>query len=309
MSHRVCVLVVDTPVLLDLAIASQLLSYDQAPYAVTICGERPGATYGLGGLRITVKAGPTALSEADTVIVPGFSPCLREPRGSTVSALARAHDRGCRMVSICTGAFALAAAGVLDGHSATTHWQYATALAERYPKVDVERNALYVDDGRVLTSAGVASGIDLCLHLIRKDHGVRVATAISRRVVAAPYRDGGQAQFIEQPLPMGTDLSLQATCNWALERLSQPLTIRQLAAHAAVSERTFARRFVAETGTTPLRWLTAQRLNVARELLEHGNAGVDEIAYRCGLGTADNLRMHFHRHLRTTPSAYRRTFS
>lgn len=295
--------------LLDLAIAAQLTGYAQAPYEVRFCGERSGATYGPPGLRLRVTAGPRALAHADTVIVPGFSPCRRELEPATLTALRRAYERGCRMVSICTGAFALAAAGVLDGHRATTHWRYASELAGRFPRVRLDPNVLYVDDGQVLTSAGVASGIDLCLHLIRTDHGARAATTIARRVVAAPYRDGGQAQYIEAPMPAEHDLTVQPTCTWARERLAQPLTVRELAAHAAMSERTFARRFVAETGTTPLRWLIAQRLNLARELLERDSLPVDQIADRCGFGTADNLRLHFQRQLRTTPSAYRRAFA
>lgn len=308
-AHRICILVLDTPVLLDLAIAAQLTSYEQATYTVSFCGERPSATYSPNGLQLNLTAGPAAMENADTVIVPGFSPCVQEVSPPAVSALRRAYERGCRMVSICTGAFALAAAGVLDGRTATTHWQYASELAARFPEVHVDPDVLYVDDGQVLTSAGVASGIDLCLHLIRIDHGARAATNIARRVVAAPYRDGGQAQYIEQPLPIDDHLSIKATCDWARERLMDPLTVRQLAAHAAMSERTFARRFVGETGTTPLRWLVTQRLNVARELLENHNAGIDEVARRSGFGTADNLRLHFHRHLRTTPSAYRRAFA
>jgi transcriptional regulator GlxA family with amidase domain len=225
-----------------------------------------------------------------------------------LAALRRAHQRGARMVSICTGAFALAQAGILDGRRAATHWRYASQLATSFPAVTVDPDVLYVDEGQVLTSAGVAAGIDLCLHLIRDDHGAGAANAVARQVVIAPHRDGGQAQYIRQPVPAEAGTSLAATRAWAQNRLATPMTVRDLARHANVSERTFARRFRAETGTTPLRWLALQRLAIARELLEDGALTIEETARRCGLGSTDNLRLYFRRHLRTTPSAYQRAF-
>jgi transcriptional regulator GlxA family with amidase domain len=213
------------------------------------------------------------------------------------------------MVSICTGAFALAAAGVLDGRRATTHWRDAALLAERHPAVDVDPDVLYVDEGRVLTSAGVAAGIDLCLHLVRRDHGAQVANDVARRIVVAPHRSGGQAQFVDRPLPDGVGAGLEATRAWALERLDAPLTVAALAAHAHVSERTFLRRFRAETGTTPLRWLHEHRVAEARRQLEQTDLPVEHVAARCGFGTAVSLRRHFARATRTTPTAYRRAFA
>jgi transcriptional regulator GlxA family with amidase domain len=231
------------------------------------------------------------------------------PPGPVLEALRRAADRGKRLVSICTGAFALAAAGVLDGRRATTHWRHAAELAARYPAVKVEPDVLYVDAGPVLTSAGVASGIDLCLHIVRLDHGAKVANRIARRVVVSPHRDGGQAQYIERPVASPLTGSLEPTRAWALERLDTPLTIRELARHAHVSERTFARRFVAETGVTPLQWLLRERVLTAREMLETTQASVEEIAGRCGFGTTASLRAHFRRQQATTPTAYRNAFA
>jgi transcriptional regulator GlxA family with amidase domain len=256
------------------------------------------------GFRITAEAGLEALRSAETVIVPGYAPHLEPPSGEVLDALRRAPGR---IVSICTGAFALAAAGRLDGRRATTHWRHAAELAARRPAVRVEPDVLYVDEGDVLTSAGVASGLDLCLHILKRDHGAALARTIARRIVVPPHRDGGQAQYVEQPLP--ADGSLAATRAHALTRLHEPLTVRELAAHAHVSERTFARRFAAETGTAPLQWLLAQRVDAARAALEASDATVDEIAASCGFGTAANLRKHFRRHLATTPTAYRRAFA
>jgi transcriptional regulator GlxA family with amidase domain len=214
-----------------------------------------------------------------------------------------------RKVSICTGAFALAAAGVLDGRRATTHWRHAHELAERFPAVTVTPDVLYVDEGDVLTSAGVAAGLDLCLHIVRLDHGAAVARRYAKRIVVSPYRDGGQAQYVERPVPAHADHTLAATRAWALERLHEPLTVRALAAHAHVSERTFARRFAAETGKPVLQWLLAERVDAARVALETTPASIDDVAHTCGFGTAANLRKHFRRAVATTPTSYRRAFA
>jgi transcriptional regulator GlxA family with amidase domain len=308
MPHQVSILALDAVVPLDLAIPAQMMGYPMAPYDVTICGLRPGQVTTTSGFAAAVSHGLRALASADTVMIPGFSPHERALPSPALAALRRAYLRGARMVSICTGAFALAQAGILDGRRAATHWRYASQLAASFPAVTVDPDVLYVDEGQVLTSAGVAAGIDLCLHLIRDDHGAGAANAVARQVVIAPHRDGGQAQYIRQPVPAEAGTSLAATRAWAQNRLATPMTVRDLARHANVSERTFARRFHAETGTTPLRWLALQRLAIARELLEDGALTIEETARRCGLGSTDNLRLYFRRHLRTTPSAYQRAF-
>ena len=256
------------------------------------------ATHGLGALR-----------RADTIVVPGIEAAAPEPDAAVVAALRAADRRGARMISICTGAFVLAAAGLLDGRRATTHWRHAAELQARYPKVDVDAGVLYVDEGRVLTSAGVAAGIDLCLHVVARDHGVARANAIARRMVVAPHRGGGQAQFVERALPPSTGDGLDATRAWMLEHLERPLTVAAMARHAARSERSFARHFRAETGTTPLRWLHEQRILHARRLLEQSDLPVEDVAARSGFGTATTLREHFARAVHTTPTAYRRAFS
>jgi transcriptional regulator GlxA family with amidase domain len=308
--HHVVVLALEAVVPLDLAIPAQVFgTYSEAPYRLTICAAKPGPVSSSAGFAIVAEAGPEALATADTVLVPGFAPHSRTFEAPVLEALRDARARGARMVSICTGAFALAAAGVLDGRRATTHWRDAADLAARYPAVVVEADVLYIDEGDVLTSAGVAAGLDLCLHILRRDHGAALARTIARRIVVPPHREGGQAQYIEQPVAEQPGGSLAATRAWALERLHEPLTVRTLAARAHVSERTFARRFSAETGLPFLRWLLAQRVDAARTALESTDATIDDIAHRCGFGTAANLRKHFHRHLATTPTAYRRTFA
>ncbi|HTN23626.1 MAG TPA: helix-turn-helix domain-containing protein [Solirubrobacteraceae bacterium] len=289
---------------------AQLFSYaDEAPYRATVCAAEAGAVRTTAGFDIVAPAGLGALRRADTIVVPGFWPHTRRPDDAVLDALRAAHARGRRVVSICTGAFALAAAGLLDGRRATTHWRYAAELAALYPAVDVDPNVLYVDAGAVLTSAGVAAGLDLCLHLVRLDHGAAMANSLARRVVVAPHRDGGQAQYIERPLRARADGSLEATRGWALARLAEPLSVAALARHACMSERTFARRFQAETGTTPLQWLLRQRVLAARELLETSTASIDDVAARCGFGTAVSLRAHFRRFVATTPTDYRRAFA
>jgi transcriptional regulator GlxA family with amidase domain len=251
------------------------------------------------------------LNTADTVIVPALPYSYPLERTSfdpwLIEALQEAHLRGARVVSLCTGAFALAEAGLLDGRRATTHWMHAGVLSSRYPKIEVDPAVLYIDNGDVLTSAGRMAGLDLCLHLVRKDLGVAVGNQLARRMVAAPHRPGGQAQYIETPLPRD-DHGLAEVLNWALRHLNDRLTVREIAARAGLSTRTLIRRFHETTGTTPLRWLHEQRLARARELLETTDLTVDRISGLCGLGTAANLRHHFMRTLGVTPSGYRRTF-
>jgi AraC family transcriptional regulator, transcriptional activator FtrA len=260
-----------------------------------------------GGYRLSSPYGLEALADADTVIMPA-APLASSPP-ELLDALRAAYERGARMVSFCSGAFALAAAGILDGRPAATHWMYTDELARRYPSCRVDGEVLYVDDGQVLTSAGTAAAIDLALHIVRLDHGAQVASQIARRMVVPPHRDGGQAQFAVTPVPATADDDpLGPVLEWMVEHLDEQLTVPQLARLAAMSPRTFARRFRDTTGTTPLRWLHHQRVARAQELLEVTDLGIDAIAGRVGFGTAANLREHFRRVTTTTPASYRQRF-
>jgi AraC family transcriptional activator FtrA len=306
--HRVAVLALADVVAFDLSTPAQVFGNEPERYAFTACGVRAGRVPTTTGFALDVPRGLDALADADTVLVPGLRPVQWPPPAAALEALRAAHARGARVASICTGAFVLAHAGLLDGRRATTHWAYAERLAERYPAVTVDPGVLYVDEGDVLTSAGVAAGIDLCLHLVRRDHGAEMANAVARRIVVAPHRDGGQAQFVEAPVPVVDEHGLEPTRAWATQRLREPLTVAAMARHAACSERTFARRFRAETGTTPLQWLLGQRVLHARRLLEATDLPVEHVADAAGFGTAASLRAHFRRATATTPLAYRRTF-
>jgi transcriptional regulator GlxA family with amidase domain len=227
-----------------------------------------------------------------------------------VEALRAAHERGARLLSVCSGAFLLAEAGLLDGRRATTHWMYTDLLASRYPAIDVDPDVLYVDGGDgIYTSAGTAAGIDLCLHIVRLDHGAEVANAVARRMVVPAHRDGGQSQFVAAPVPADAgDDNLAPILDWAVAHLDEPLTVEDLARRALMSPRTFARRFRAATGTTPLQWLLRQRISHAQQLLEVTELPVELVATQCGFGSATALRIHFRRLTGTTPVLYRRTF-
>jgi len=309
--RRVAVLVLEGAKPLDVGIPAQVFTTRASmPYEVRVCGSAPGLVAGGDGLSYHVAHGLEALEWADIVFVPGYRfPDREEPPASAVAALRAAHGRGATLAAISTGAFALAATGLLDGKRATTHWHYTKALAARHPLVTVDENVLFVDEGDVLTSAGAASGIDLCLHILRREQGVAVSNHAARRLVAAPYRSGGQAQYVPRSVPEPLGERFAATREWALARLGDPLTLDALARHAAVSPRTFSRRFVEDTGYTPMQWVMRARIDVARELLERSEQSIEQIAAGVGLGTAANLRLHFQRILGTTPSDYRRTFA
>jgi transcriptional regulator GlxA family with amidase domain len=306
--YRVVALALPNVVAFDLSVPAQVFGRYEGPYSFEACAERPGRVPTTTGFSVHVDRGLEALAEADTVIVPGFDPPAWELPGVVLAALRSAHARGARVGSICTGAFALAEAGLLDGRRATTHWAYAARLARMYPAVELDPEVLYVDEGDVVTSAGVAAGIDLCLHLVRRDAGAEAANAIARQIVVAPHRDGGQAQFVDAPLPAADERGLAPTRAWALDRLREPLTVAAMARHAGCSERTFARRFRSETGTTPLQWLLRERVLHARRLLEATDLPVEDVAREAGFGTAASLRTHFRRSTATSPMAYRRTF-
>jgi len=270
---------------------------------------------------ITPPCGLERLEEADLIALPavgderlgqltGGPACSAPPESlaGLLDALRRAVGRGARVLSVCSGAFILGEAGLLDGRRCTTHWRHAADLARRYPQAKVDPDVLYVDDDPVISSAGTAAGIDACLYLVRKEQGSRVANGIARRMVVPPHRDGGQAQYVEQPIAPSCDGSLRDLLDWLRANLGRPLTVRQLAARANMSERTFARRFVQDTGTTPQRWLIGQRILLAQQLLEETDETVDVIADRAGFGNATALRHHFRTWRATTPNAYRRLF-
>jgi transcriptional regulator GlxA family with amidase domain len=277
-------------------------------YTFTVCGADRARVGGWLLADLPRSQGLDALLDAGTVVVPACHDTEEDPPEDLVGAVRAAHERGARIVSLCTGAFVLAAAGLLDGRRATTHWLHAATLAARYPRVQVDPDVLYVDSGTILTSAGKSAGMDLCLHVVRLDHGAAVANALARRLVIPPHRTGGQSQYIPAPLPAHEGQPLADLLHWASGQLDQPLTVPDLARRAGLSPRHLTRQFHAVTGTTPLQWLQGQRLHRAQELLETTDDSVEQIAERTGMGTAATLRRHFHRSLGVPPDAYRHTF-
>ncbi|WP_423463391.1 GlxA family transcriptional regulator [Promicromonospora sp. MS192] len=331
--HRVAVLIRPGFIPFELGIPHRIFGIARDAghrplYDVVTCTPGgPGLVRSDSDVLVHVEHGPEVLETADTVVVPashttgpdGADPAAGDAGLTPELAAALARIRpGARLMSICTGAFVLAAAGLLDGRPATTHWLESDRFRRLYPRVRLDPDVLYTDDGDVLTSAGVASGVDLCLHVVRRDHGTAVAQDVARRTVVPPHRDGGQAQYVRRPLPGpvrsgsagtdGADAGTAATRAWALGRLEEPLTLAAMARHAAMSVRTFTRRFRDETGESPAQWLTRQRVEHARTLLESTALPVEQVARRCGFGTAQSLRAHVQAALGVTPSAYRRTF-
>lgn len=300
---RIALVLHGSAMLYEVAIAAEIFGAD--PYQLVV-GTADGDPHPwLPHQRTTSYAG---IGGVDTVVVPSSDDLDHHPDPDLLDALRAAHRRGTRIAALCTGAFVLAAAGVLDGRAATTHWMHADDLARRYPRVDVRPGVLYVDEGDVLTSAGKTAALDLCLHLVRRDLGAAAANGVARRLVVPAHRGGGQAQFITPPAgPRGSD-ALGRTLEWARARLDQPLSVRDLAGHANLSTRQLARRMRAELGAGPLDWLHQQRILRAQELLERTDASIDQIAAGCGMGTAATLRRHFHRALGVTPTAYRTAF-
>jgi AraC family transcriptional regulator, transcriptional activator FtrA len=311
--HRVAALACDGVTLFELAVANDVFGTiittgsGDPLYSLSVCGPVPSVMTD-GGLRVEVPYGLDALAVAETVVVlplvdPGSVPA------AVLDALRLARSRGQRIISLCTGAFVLAAAGLLDGHTATTHWSECADLARRYPRVSVDPKVLYTDEGDLLTSAGSAASLDLCLYLVQRDHGTEIAAKVARDLVVPLHRPGGQAQYIETPMPPLDDGDLFAdTIGWLRGHLDEQVTVADLAARAAMSPRTFARRFLASTGTTPLSWIVRERIGLAQRLLETSDLPVDVLARESGFGSPDNLRKHFGRALRTTPQAYRRAF-
>jgi transcriptional regulator GlxA family with amidase domain len=307
--HRVAVLALDGVYPFELGMPSRILGGAHAGYEVLTCSAdgRPVTTS--TDFEIAVNHGPEVLRDAQTVVIAAFLPDRAAPSLQPPAARALAQVRpGTRIMSICTGAFVLAAAGLLDGRPATTHWKMADRFRRWFPRVRLDPNVLFVDDGDVLTSAGAASGIDLCLHVLRRDHGAELASRVARACVVPPWREGGQAQYIEHPVPASPALSTSQTRQWALGNLSQPLTLADLAKHAKMSTRTFTRRFHDETGVSPRQWLIGQRVARAREMLESTDLSVDQVAAQVGFATATSLRQHMHASIGVAPLTYRRTF-
>jgi AraC family transcriptional activator FtrA len=311
---RVAAVAYDRDSLFELAIAGEVFGLPRPElrdpwYAFEVCAAEPGPLRTTGGLRILARRGLAELDRADTVIIPGWRDARERPPARLVAAVKRAHERGARVVSICSGIFVLAAAGLLDGRRATTHWRYTDIVRELYPRIRLEPDVLYVQDGSLFTSAGSAAGLDLALHLVRLDFGAEVANQVARRLVIPPHREGGQAQFIAQPVPAEPGKGLARAMDWAVAHMERPLSVAQLARAAALSPRTFVRRFRSEVGGTPHAWLTRQRVLAAQRRLESARESIEEVAGAVGFGTAQTLRLHFRRVLRTSPTAYRRQFS
>ncbi|MGW4905375.1 GlxA family transcriptional regulator [Streptomyces sp. NPDC004270] len=314
-THRVAVIVDEGTNPFEVGVATELfglprpeLGLSVPPYEVTLCAPTREVRMNHGFFTLSGVAGLAAVDAADTLVVPG-RPDNVVPRGADVlDAIRRAHARGARVVSFCTGTFALAEAGLLDGRPATTHWRWADAFRQLHPRVLLRPDVLFVDDGDLLTASGSAAALDLGLHVWRQDHGAEIANAVSRRLVFASHRDGGQRQFVERPVPEVPDESLGPLLAWAQERLGEPLTVADLAMRAAVSPATLHRRFRAQLGTTPLAWLTGERVALACRLIERGEERLEVVAARSGLGTAANLRARLRRETGLSPSDYRRRF-
>jgi transcriptional regulator GlxA family with amidase domain len=299
----------------ELGVACEVFGLDRPElgvpwYRFRVCAAEPAPLRTGAGFLLDTPHTLDDLEDVDTLVFTHWRSPDEPVPPRLIAAVRQAHARGARLLSICSGVFVLAAAGLLDGRPATTHWRYTDALKALYPTIDVRPDVLYVDGGQVMTSAGTAAGIDLCLHVVRLDYGAEIANAVARRMVVAAHRDGGQAQFVERPvLPDAGDDGLGRALRWALEHLDEPISIEQLAARASMSPRTFARRFRAAHGTTPYRWLLLQRLLLARRLLETTDRPVERIAEHAGFGTAAALRVHFRRAVTTSPVAYRRLFA
>ncbi|MGW6605521.1 GlxA family transcriptional regulator [Streptomyces sp. NPDC055036] len=316
--HRVAVLALDGAIPFELGIPQRIFgrardSFHEPLYEIVTCSVRePGPVRTDADFAILVENGPEALATADTVVIPAsyeLGPVFDEGRltDELHAALARLRP-GTRMVSICTGSYVLAAAGVLDDRPATTHWSSAAHFQRLFPRVKVDADVLFIDDGDVLTSAGVAAGIDLCLHIVRRDHGTAVANDVARRTVVPPYRDGGQAQYIQRPVPEPQLATTATARDWALARLHEPIQLRDMAEQESMSVRTFTRRFREEAGISPGQWLVLQRVERARQLLETTDLSVDQVARDAGFGTAQSMRQHLQSALGVPPTVYRRTF-
>jgi len=314
MSHRVVALAYDGLCTFEFGCVVELFALPRPElgvpwYEFAVCAAARGPLRAAGGLTVQVPHGLKALERADTIVIPGWRDLDVPPPPTLLAQLRAAHARGARLCSICSGVFLLAATGLLDGRRATTHWRYLERLRARYPRIEVETNALYVDEGQLLTSAGSAAGLDLLLHLVRRDHGARVANHVAQRLVMAPHREGGQAQFVPRPLAPEGRGRLARLLDYIRAHLAEAHTLASLAARAAMSTRTLQREFVAATGQSPQEWLIGERLARARELLEGSRLSTQSVAARVGMGSAESLRHHFRQRLGTTPARYRARFT
>ncbi|MGF6163898.1 AraC family transcriptional activator FtrA [Pseudomonas sp. 2725] len=282
--------------------------FDFPWYEHRIVAVDQGPMRAMGGIQVLADGGMELLADARTIIIPGWRDRSATVPAELIAALRQAHARGARLLSICSGVFVLAATGLLDGHGATTHWRYTSELAERFPGILVDPDVLYVDSGQLITSAGSAAGIDACLHLVARDFGTQVANSVARRLVMSPQRSGGQAQFIPTPVSPAPRNDLSRVMQWARERLHEPLEVRDLASEAAMSERTFLRRFTEASGQSPKTWLQHERLGRARELLESSDQNTEQIAERCGYRSVESFRVAFRTVVGVPPSVYRERF-
>ena len=313
MLRTIAVVVMDGTAAFELGVVCEVFGIDRTddgvpPFDFRVCAEHPGKPLRSTGFSIVPTHGLEGLRDADLVAVPALNGAPTDYPPAVLEAVKAAAARGATLLSVCSGAFLLAEAGLLNGLRCTMHWHHAEQFAARYPDAKVDPDVLFVDEGSVITSAGTAAGIDACLHIVRRELGSTVANAIARRMIVPPQRDGGQRQFIDLPVPDAESDSLQPVLDWMLNNLAAEFSAARLARRARMSERTFARHFLAETGTTPLRWLTQQRVLHARRLLEETTLGIEEVAQTCGLGSGALLRHHFRRTVGVTPVDYRRSF-
>ncbi len=309
--HRVVTLAYDDLCLFEFGIATEMFGLPRPEldvdwYDFEVCSVAPGEIRGLGGIKISVPKSIKLLDSADTIIIPGWTPDEASP--PLIRKLQNAHARGARLVSICSGAKLLGAAGLLDGKQVTTHWRYTDQLQKKFPTALVVPDVLYVEDGQIFTSAGSAAGIDLCLHIVRQDYGAKIANAVARRLVLPAHRSGGQAQYISKPVSAERD-SLSPLMDWVLQNLDHAHSVGSLAERANCSDRSLLRKFKSATGQTPMQWLTEQRVNRAKELLETSNASLSDVVELSGFNTAETLRHHFRAHVGVSPMSYRNSFA
>lgn len=312
--HRLSVLGFDGMAPFELGVVAEVFALPRPEldvewwYSFALCAERPGPLSAVGGFTLEAPYGLRTLARSDTIVIPGTADVRRDPSTAVLSTLQRAHERGVRLVSICSGAFVLAATGLLDGRRVATHWRYAELLQERFPRVEVDRNVLYIDNGDILTSAGTAAGIDACLHLVRVDHGAAIANRVARRMVVAPHRDGGQAQFIEQPLSRFEEDPIASVVDHVRRHLDENHSVEDLAARAHLSPRQFSRRFKAATGTSPAQWLVRERVEASLLLLENDSRAVEAVGRAVGFQSPAAFRKHFRDTVGISPGAWRARF-